>query len=131
METKKTYELKMKVRDYECDMEGIVNNAIYQHYLEHARHEMFIERGVSFAELVEQNIYIVVARADVRYKYPLRSRNEFVVTCEAKREGFKMMFYQKIYLLPERKLCVDAVITAAVTVNGKLSRSPELDKYFD
>ena len=29
------YELKMKVRDYECDLQGIVNNANYQHYLEH------------------------------------------------------------------------------------------------
>lgn len=33
------FELEMQVRDYECDMEGIVNNAIYQHYLEHTRHE--------------------------------------------------------------------------------------------
>ena len=31
------YELKMKVRDYECDLQGIVNNANYQHYLEHTR----------------------------------------------------------------------------------------------
>lgn len=35
------FELEMQVRDYECDMEGIVNNAIYQHYLEHTRHEFF------------------------------------------------------------------------------------------
>ena len=27
------YELEMKVRDYECDLQGIVNNANYQHYL--------------------------------------------------------------------------------------------------
>ena len=30
------YELKMKVRDYECDLQGIVNNANYQHYIEPA-----------------------------------------------------------------------------------------------
>ena len=28
------YELEMKVRDYECDLQGIVNNANYQHYLD-------------------------------------------------------------------------------------------------
>ena len=27
------YELEMKVRDYECDLQGIVNNANYQHYI--------------------------------------------------------------------------------------------------
>ena len=32
------YELKMAVRDYECDLQGIVNNANYQHYTEHTRH---------------------------------------------------------------------------------------------
>ena len=31
------FELKDKVRDYECDLQGIVNNANYQHYLEHCR----------------------------------------------------------------------------------------------
>ena len=28
------YEMEMMVRDYECDMQGIVNNAVYQNYLE-------------------------------------------------------------------------------------------------
>ena len=45
------YELKMKVRDYECDLQGIVNNANYQHYLEHTRHEFLSSTGVSFAAL--------------------------------------------------------------------------------
>lgn len=48
------YELKMKVRDYECDLQGIVNNANYQHYLEHTRHEFLLSTGVSFAALHEQ-----------------------------------------------------------------------------
>lgn len=41
------YELKMKVRDYECDLQGIVNNANYQHYIEHTRHEFLSSAGIS------------------------------------------------------------------------------------
>ena len=29
---------EMKVRDYECDLQGIVNNANYQPFMEHSRH---------------------------------------------------------------------------------------------
>ena len=51
------YELPMKVRDYECDLQGIVNNANYQHYLEHTRHEFLLSAGVSFAGLHEASEY--------------------------------------------------------------------------
>ena len=42
------YELTMKVRDYEVDAEGIVNNANYLHYLEHTRHEFCEQAGLTF-----------------------------------------------------------------------------------
>ena len=50
------FELEMQVRDYECDMEGIVNNAIYQHYLEHTRHEFLASSGISFIEMHERGV---------------------------------------------------------------------------
>ena len=38
---KKSYifQLEMMVRDYECDIQGIVNNANYLHFMEHTRHQ--------------------------------------------------------------------------------------------
>ena len=62
------YELEMKVRDYECDLQGIVNNANYQHYLEHTRHEFLLSTGVSFAKLHEQGVDPVVARINMHLK---------------------------------------------------------------
>lgn len=62
------FELEMQVRDYECDMEGIVNNAIYQHYLEHTRHEFLASSGISFIEMHERGVDPVVNRIEINYK---------------------------------------------------------------
>ena len=43
------FTMKMSVRDYECDLQGIVNNANYLHYIEHTRHEFLKHAGANFA----------------------------------------------------------------------------------
>lgn len=97
------YELKMKVRDYECDLQGIVNNANYQHYLEHTRHEFLTSVGISFARLHEEGVDPVVARLTMAFKTPLRSGDEFVSKLYLKKEGIKYVFYQDIFRLPRHE----------------------------
>ena len=84
------YELKMKVRDYECDLQGIVNNANYQHYLEHTRHEFLTSVGISFARLHEEGVDPVVARLTMAFKTPLRSGDEFVSKLYLKKKVLNM-----------------------------------------
>ena len=59
------FETRMDVRDYECDIQGIVNNANYVHYTEHTRHRFLHSLGVSFAELHERGVDAVVARMKI------------------------------------------------------------------
>ena len=54
------YETRMEVRDYECDIQGIVNNAHYLHYTEHTRHRFIQSLGISFSKLHEKGIDPVV-----------------------------------------------------------------------
>ena len=121
------YELNFKVRDYECDLQGIVNNSVYQNYLEHTRHEFLLTNNVSFAKLHDEGIDAVVARVEIAYKYSLRSGDEFVSKLYVKKEGIKYVFYQSIFRLPDNKLCVKAKIDTVAVVNGKLSVHPILD----
>ena len=86
-ENKNPYNLKFVVRDYECDLQGVVNNANYQHYLEHARHQFLIFKGVSFVQLHDEGTDLILTRVEIDYKYPLRSRDEFMVTVDIQREG--------------------------------------------
>ena len=60
--SKYIFEARMEVRDYECDIEGIVNNANYLHYTEHTRHLFLKHCGLSFAEMHEKGVDAVVAR---------------------------------------------------------------------
>lgn len=124
------FELKMKVRDYECDLQGIVNNANYQHYIEHTRHEFLLAHGISFARLHEQGTDAVVARLNMQFKTPLKSGDEFVSKLYLKKEGLRYVFMQDIYRLPDMKVVVKAQVDAVCLVNGRLAESPQLDEAF-
>jgi acyl-CoA thioester hydrolase len=115
-----TFSLDFFVRDYECDLQGVVNNANYQHYLEHARHEFLLSKGVSFAGLHEEGIDLIVSKVEIDYKYPLRSRDRFVVRLRVEREGnVRLLFIQEISRIPDEKLIVRARVTGVATKNGK------------
>ena len=127
------FELKDKVRDYECDLQGIVNNANYQHYLEHCRHEFLLAHNISFAELHEKGTDAVVARLTMQFKVPLKSlksRDEYVTKLWIKKEGVRYIFMQDIFRLPDMKLCIRAQVDSVCLVNGTLAESPELNEKF-
>ncbi len=124
------FELRMKVRDYECDLQGIVNNANYQHYIEHTRHEFLLSHNVSFAELHEKGTDAVVARLNMQFKTPLKSGDEFVSKLWIKKEGIRYVFMQDIFRLPDMKMVVRAQVDTVCLINGKLSDSAELNEAF-
>lgn len=128
------FDLKMKVRDYECDLQAIVNNANYQHYIEHTRHEFLRSENISFADLHERGIDAVVARLNMAFKTPLRSGDEFVSRLALKKEGIKYIFIQDIFRLPDMKPVLRSTVDTVCLVNGRLSDCEELNiafqKYF-
>lgn len=121
-EQNRTYldSVEFMVRDYECDIQGIVNNANYQHYLEHARHQLLISKGIDFSELHKSGLDLIVTKVEIEYKYPLKSRDRFVVRTSAERQGnIRVVFLQDIYRLSDEKLIVRARITSASVRNGR------------
>ncbi len=124
------YELRLKVRDYECDLQGIVNNANYQHYIEHTRHEFLLAHHVSFADLHARGIDCVVARLNMQFKMPLRSGDEFVSKLWIKKEGVKYVFMQDIFRACDMKLAVRAQVDTVCLINGRLSDCEELNTTF-
>ena len=122
------FQLEFKVRDYECDLQGVVNNSVYQNYLEHTRHEFLDSKDISFSELFKKGVVAVVARADMQFKTPLKSGDRFISKLNVEKQGIKYVFHQNIYRLPDEKICIKAIITTVTVINGKLQSSKELDE---
>ncbi len=106
------HQLELKVRDYECDMQAVVNNGVYQNYLEHARHEFLQSRGINFAEVTAAGINLVVTRAELDYKNSLVSNDLFVVRSLVRQVSrVRFEFQQDIFRLPDETLILAARIT--------------------
>jgi acyl-CoA thioester hydrolase len=123
------FTLELEVRDYECDLQGIVNNAVYQNYLEHARHLFLKERGVDFAALAQRSVNLVVVRIELDYLFPLRSGDRFRVSVVPERiSRLRFGFRQEIHRAADEKPVLRAlVIGTAIDGRGRPSLPAEVE----
>lgn len=123
------FSLEMEVRDYECDMQGIVNNSVYQNYLEHARHVYLRSVGIDFGEYARMGVNLVVVRAELDYRSPLKGGDRFSVSVEMRRESaLRFAFHQEIVRVPDGKVAVRAKIIGTA-LNGR--NRPEIPAALD
>jgi acyl-CoA thioester hydrolase len=124
------FSLDMKVRDYELDAQGIVNNAVYFNYLEHCRHEFLLAAGVDFNRLTSERVYLVVLRAELDYKAPLRGGDAFRIGLDLERVSpLRFAFLQDIHRRRDSRLVLSARTTGtAVNEKGRPCLPAELDK---
>ena len=122
------FENTERVRDYECDLQGIVNNANYQHYFEHSRHLFCLDRGLSFSEMHREGIDLVVARFAISYKTPLRPDDLYTCRLRVEKERVRYVFFQDIFRTADNALCASARVDCVATMGGRLvSGHPKLD----
>lgn len=124
--------IELEVRDYECDIEGIVNNAVYLNYLEHARHVFLKHKGYNFAALTQKGIHLVVIRIEADYLYPLRSGDSFQVTAKIERiSKLRFGFSQDIVRAQDQKPIMQAkVFCASLNAEGQPKYFTELENLF-
>ena len=120
----------MEVRDYECDLQGIVNNSVYQNYLEHTRHTYIKSLGLDFAVLSEKGINLVVKRVEIDYQTPLKRGDEFTSVLKMERlSPLRFGFVQHIYRIPDNKLVIKAlVVGTAINQRGRPELTDDLIK---
>ena len=116
------FRMPLRVRDYEVDSQGIVNNAIYLHYLEHTRHEFCRQVGTSFRQMQAEGVDPVIRSIQIQYLTPLTLGEDMESCLSLRREGARFIFVQDIYRLPDHRPLVKAECTVVCLENGRLTR---------
>ncbi|MBR54395.1 thioesterase [Candidatus Poribacteria bacterium] len=128
----KTYLFKIDflVRDYECDLQGIVNNSVYQNYLEHARHQFLKTVGLDFSLLFQQGITLVVTRAELDYRWPLKSGDQFWIGLNIHQTSkIRYQFHQDIYNRNDQRLILSSIFTAtSLNDRGRPQSFPQIQE---
>lgn len=123
------FTLPIKVRDYEVDAEGIVNNANYLHYMELTRHEFCEKAGLSFRDMHARGLDPVVTKIEIEYHNSLGLGDSMISCLNMSRKGVRFIFHQDIFS-PEGKLLTSGIVYVACLKDGKLSRGEELAEAF-
>ena len=122
------FELTAAVRDYECDLQGVVNNAGYQNYLEHARHKYLQSLGLSFAAFHRQGHDLVLTRAEIDYKAPLQSGDRYTVKLRIEKESrLRFRFVQDIYKEDGTHVLHGRLIGTCINRDGHRGFPPEIE----
>lgn len=120
------FTVQMEVRDYECDLAGGVNNAVYMNYLEHARHCYIKSIGIDFAEYAKQGIGLVVTRLELDFKFSLYSGDVFEVSAQMDRlSKLRVLFSQVIRRKSDGKIIAEAKVTGTAVAASGRPRLPE------
>jgi acyl-CoA thioester hydrolase len=80
-ETAFVAETTFRVRYSETDAQGIVHHSSYISYLEEGRLEYIRQRGMSYANFVDEGYFLSVTEVNIRYLKPAIFDNLLTVRC--------------------------------------------------
>jgi len=89
------YKSSVAVRGYELDSYGHVNNAVFLNYFEHARWELFREKGL-LEQLTTEGLFLVVVEVNIRYQHELRLGDTFEILSSVKKHDPFILFDQRM-----------------------------------
>ena len=117
-------ECKLKVRTYECDSYGHVNNANYLNYLEVARYEMLRDVGFEYPAMIEAGYGLYVARVEIDYKKPALTDDELLIKSRPVKKGAVSGVIAQEIWRGDELLTVAKVTWAFVDSKGQPTKVP-------
>ena len=120
MTKKYLFESPIKIRVFECDMQGVVNNAYYHNLLEETRIDFLESIGIDVRNLYSNHdIDLIVYQASIQYRSPIVP-GETVRSClNMRRENARFVFLQDFRRKETGELCLKARVDIVVVRNGR------------
>ena len=119
------------VRDYECDIQGVVNHANYLHYMEHARHQFLRIIGDSFSSKHGEGFDMFVTHAELDYHRSLRSDDTFVIGVTIGRKGPLLVVDEDVIRESDGVVVCSGRVHVAGVQDGRLTRGEYFDTLMD
>lgn len=89
--------IEKKIYYHDTDCGGVVYYANYLKYLEEARTEYLLSKGIELPKLAEKNIWFVVARVEIEYKSPARYQERLKIFTRVEEAKFSTIkFFQEV-----------------------------------
>ena len=116
-----SFETILKVRTYECDFYGHVNNATFLNYCEYARVEFLHFLGYNLENLKQKGFVLPIVKIEIEYKEPVFADEVLKLKIEwISRGRSSSTFKQDIIRQRDNSLVAQAYVTWVVTdLKGK------------
>ena len=119
--------VRLRVRYCECDPFGVAHHASYAPWLEIARTEMLRGGGVTYRQMEQAGVFLVIARMELSYRRPIRYDDEIVVrTRVVGGSRVKLEHAYEVVRAGEAEVLTTAATTlVCVGADGKVRPLPE------
>lgn len=98
-----------EVRDTELDFQGIVGNANYFIYMQHARHKHLKAVGIDVTGMHLRGFDLVLVHTEIDFKASLKSGDEFIVSSKIEMMGkIRFVIIQQVIRKSDQKIVVTA-----------------------
>ena len=126
------FESTVRIRDFETDMQGVVNNAYYHNLLEQTRTEFLESIGIDVKSWSQTlGVDFVVRETVIQYRSPIQAGEEFRSCLNLRRQGARFVYAQEFRRQGTDELCIKARVDVVVGIGGRLTRGDYFADYLE